>query len=358
MIPRICQVHGVTATQFIHNESGDGKTILDGHFGIQTHMIHDYVNEKHDVTTPRDVYEALTYQPLRNTLVNLISFDNNRIQELSNAAKLCIVEGSSVVRQVNYRQDAIEVYRHSDVGVPAIIPMWYIDGVFQKSGTLFSKITENVTTVTGVRWQGHEKPPLPLASKSLNDHGNKSKKQSAHEIDNRLSEAYSRAFPRFFDRSFIRCNHCFKYFSYWKAFDCHKCKPPRASQKITAVAGRIAVEAAGYSERRPLVQFDCHGNDVVQKLPKGWARRSGRVVENLGDEIKKFLTDLFLRGESSKRSKKYSPKSAQTLLEEAINSDGSPRFKDAEIPSEKKIKRFFSKLSSDNKKKKISTNSQ
>jgi len=88
MIPRICQVHGVTATQFIHNESGDGKTILDGHFGIQTHMIHDYVNAKHDVTTPRDVYEALTYQPLRNTLVNLIYFDNNRIEELSKAAKL------------------------------------------------------------------------------------------------------------------------------------------------------------------------------------------------------------------------------------------------------------------------------
>ncbi len=259
-----------------------------------------------------------------------------------------------MIRQVNYGQDGIEVYRHSDVGVPATIPMWYVDGVFQKSGTSFSKCNETLTSVTGVRWQGHDKPPIPLASKSWNAHGNKSKKQSEHEIDNRLSEDYSRVFPRFFDRSFIRCNRCFKYFPYWKAFDCHTCKAPQTSKKATAEAGRIAVEATSYSVHRPLVEFDCNENDAVQKLPRGWARRSVRVVENFEDEVKKFLTDLFLLGESSQRSKKYSPKSAQTLLEEAMNSDGSPRFKDTEIPSEKKIKRFFSKLSSDNKKKKIS----
>jgi hypothetical protein len=57
-------------------------------------MIHDHVNAKRDVTTPRDVYEALTYQSLRNTLANLVFFDNNRIQELSNAAELCIVKAS------------------------------------------------------------------------------------------------------------------------------------------------------------------------------------------------------------------------------------------------------------------------
>jgi len=27
------------ASEFVHNEAGDGKTVLDGHFGVQTFMI-------------------------------------------------------------------------------------------------------------------------------------------------------------------------------------------------------------------------------------------------------------------------------------------------------------------------------
>ena len=50
MIPRICELHGLRATQFIHNESEYGKTVLDGHFGIITQTIHDFVNANHDVT--------------------------------------------------------------------------------------------------------------------------------------------------------------------------------------------------------------------------------------------------------------------------------------------------------------------
>jgi hypothetical protein len=49
-----------------------GKTILDGHFGIQTQMINDYVFANHDVTEPKEVYETLAYRPLRITMVNFI----------------------------------------------------------------------------------------------------------------------------------------------------------------------------------------------------------------------------------------------------------------------------------------------
>jgi hypothetical protein len=57
-------------------------------------------------------------------------------------------------RQVSYHLDGINVYHHSDVGVSAIILMWNIDGVFQKSGTLFPEINDNVTSFSGVQWQG------------------------------------------------------------------------------------------------------------------------------------------------------------------------------------------------------------
>jgi hypothetical protein len=39
MIPVIAGKHGLRATEFIHSEAGDGKTVLDGHFGIQTFMM-------------------------------------------------------------------------------------------------------------------------------------------------------------------------------------------------------------------------------------------------------------------------------------------------------------------------------
>ena len=116
IIPRLCKAHGLTATQFVHNESGDGKTILDSHFGVRkTQMIHDFVNEKHDVTEPQEVYDALTHQPVRNTMVNLVYLDLSCLELLSEAAKLCVVDGSSVVRQVNYHADRLDVYTYSDI---------------------------------------------------------------------------------------------------------------------------------------------------------------------------------------------------------------------------------------------------
>jgi hypothetical protein len=39
MIPALAAKHGLRATEFIHSEAGDGKTVLDGHFGIQTFMM-------------------------------------------------------------------------------------------------------------------------------------------------------------------------------------------------------------------------------------------------------------------------------------------------------------------------------
>jgi len=38
-LPILARAHGLSATELIHNEAGDGKTVLDGHFGLQTHMI-------------------------------------------------------------------------------------------------------------------------------------------------------------------------------------------------------------------------------------------------------------------------------------------------------------------------------
>jgi hypothetical protein len=39
MLPLLCAAVGLRATEFVHNEAGDGKTVLDGHFGVQTQMI-------------------------------------------------------------------------------------------------------------------------------------------------------------------------------------------------------------------------------------------------------------------------------------------------------------------------------
>jgi len=39
MLPLVCAAYGFRTTEYVHNEAGDGKTVLDGHFGIQTHML-------------------------------------------------------------------------------------------------------------------------------------------------------------------------------------------------------------------------------------------------------------------------------------------------------------------------------
>jgi hypothetical protein len=39
MMPAVAARYRLRVTAFIHNEAGDGKTVLDGHFGVQTQMM-------------------------------------------------------------------------------------------------------------------------------------------------------------------------------------------------------------------------------------------------------------------------------------------------------------------------------
>lgn len=53
MIPTLTAKHGLRATEFIHSEAGDGKTVLDGHFGIQTFMMKVGQNEVYECVYAR-----------------------------------------------------------------------------------------------------------------------------------------------------------------------------------------------------------------------------------------------------------------------------------------------------------------
>jgi hypothetical protein len=161
----ITTLHGLRITEYVHNEAGDGKTVLDGHFGVQSHMLCAYVNEGHDITMPKQAALALRHKPVRNTLVTLIDFDVARLAGLSVAMSASSVTGSAQIRHCRFAQDgSLHLSRYAGVGTATVVPAVYVHRVV---GTLQPARHAN-GTVTGVSWEGDVAPAVVARSKNWN----------------------------------------------------------------------------------------------------------------------------------------------------------------------------------------------
>ena len=89
MLPQICLNFGIKLVSFLHPEAQNSKNMVDGHFAVAKRHIVRFVQETtHDVITPIDVVEALTYdEGIKDTATDFVFIDRcNRSMECWNKA--------------------------------------------------------------------------------------------------------------------------------------------------------------------------------------------------------------------------------------------------------------------------------
>lgn len=78
MIPFICKsILGMEPSVYVHPDACCGKSCVDAHLAVSFRHLKRYILEtRHDVLTPEDIVDALTYdRGVKNTLVDFIKTD-------------------------------------------------------------------------------------------------------------------------------------------------------------------------------------------------------------------------------------------------------------------------------------------
>ena len=93
------------------------------------------------------------------------------------------------------------------------------------------------------------------------------------------------------------------------------------------------------------------GENLQSTLPMGWVLKSTTKKRRFSDEQKKYLLEIFQKGEQT--GKKADPASASKMIRTARNTDGTRKFKKEDFLSSRQIAGFFSRTAA---KKKIDVN--
>lgn len=109
--------HGLKLDRLCHNESGDGKTALDAHFGVVSGKVTEAVNAGADAKSPSQLYTAIARSGARNTHAALLELPTDTTQGALDKLEQSKIIGSSVVREVEYIDNAgapeLLLLRHS-----------------------------------------------------------------------------------------------------------------------------------------------------------------------------------------------------------------------------------------------------
>jgi hypothetical protein len=346
LLPVVATRHGLRVTEYIHNEAGDGKTVLDGHFGVQTHMLRAYVDEGHDITTPEQAAAALRHKPIRNTLVSLVEYDEERLRQLGVTMGASSVFGSAQIRHCTFAPDgSLHLSRQVGIGVPSVIPVEYVRRVV---ATLQPERHAN-GTVTGVSWDGDAAPAYITRSVLW-------KPQKRNQADEPEHAGASVQLPftvvtsKDGSSQFLECDVCARLFLHVAHYSQHTCKAPPLSRTVKATGQRLAVARGAIHAREPgallLVTRPLVGQPRF--LP-GWARPGPREASTIGDRVAHLLTQWFDEGETSRKTK-CSAARALERLRTIVAADDDGDLQEDDLPDETHIKRFFSSLAAKRRK--------
>ena len=340
MLPLVARQHGLLLTEFIHNEAGDGKTLLDGHFGIQTRMLREYVDAGRDVTTPAQAVAALRSNPLRNTVVSLVEFDLSRLTELEQVLAVSPVSGSKQIRHAIFdAEGGIRVFQVSGVTPPATIPAAYVAKVLAalptagRAGTAF---------VTGVSWAGDEHPPVSSRSRVWGAREEGDAAAAPALVPPELPFSLLRSGCGSVE--VLRCNSCERLFVHVHGYAAHVCRPS-VSNTVLERGSALALRLAPYRAPAPVArvpEVDAPA-DALTKFAAGWALYAPPEVEKLDETTTLHLTRWFDEGQRSGKTK-CSAAQAVMRLSELADAAGQRLYTADELPSEKRVKRFFSAL--------------
>eukprot|EP00122_Pirum_gemmata_P016923 Pgem_evm1s15834 len=102
----ICKKNEMNLVRYFHNESCDGKTFLDGHFGVVMQLLIAYICTGFDILTPEQLAIAISLVTQSFVLSILIQFDSDDVQKLTRFSKdLSSIKGIKRVRDITFEND-------------------------------------------------------------------------------------------------------------------------------------------------------------------------------------------------------------------------------------------------------------
>eukprot|EP00122_Pirum_gemmata_P002898 Pgem_evm1s2616 len=102
----ICKKRGFNLKRYFHNESCDGKTFLDDHFGVIIQLLIAYINRGFNILTPQQLAIAISLVSQSFVLSILIQFDGSIVTALTKFAKsVSQVKGIQRVRDITFEDD-------------------------------------------------------------------------------------------------------------------------------------------------------------------------------------------------------------------------------------------------------------
>lgn len=100
-------ITGVRVQRLMHTEAQDGKSHLDGSFGILSQALRRYVDENHDITTAQQLAAAVTAADAANTIVRLVTLDPDHMKVVSAVVAKSLPDFASVraFKDISYAAD-------------------------------------------------------------------------------------------------------------------------------------------------------------------------------------------------------------------------------------------------------------
>eukprot|EP00733_Pompholyxophrys_punicea_P000764 Pompholyxophrys_punicea_v1_NODE_271_length_2436_cov_24.816464.p1 type:complete len:709 gc:universal NODE_271_length_2436_cov_24.816464:251-2377(+) len=342
---------GFSLVNFVHTESQNGKTGLDGHFAYIMHQIRLWVQEGHDVLVAKDLYLALQDKKITGSYPALLSVNRQKLSRKS--------AWPNIRRLSHYRFEAngaIQVWESSNIGSGVVKTVEWIRQRISDNGS-FPISTEVIILQDTTGSTPFSRPGVvteALKAQHVMDKRNRNAEKrklvaQSNEIDTEMKKELTGLF-------YCSVVGCRKRFTSHARLQEHtlfgECDRVRLNiENFIKVHGVPKVLEAGLKNTRvasnyaPLVEGPVRFvSDSF--LAEGWARKSSQKRgQGLSTEMKSFLLTLFNRGvardANGPRGSKVSVAKAQILIQEEVNEEGHKVFRQTEWPSRTQIRQFF-----------------
>lgn len=251
----LATVTGVAVSRLIHTEAQDGKSHLDGSFGLLSQAIRRYVDENHDITTAEQLADAVRAANAANTIVRLVKLDPARMIQLGDAVGKSMPDLPTLrtFKDIWYTPAGLQLWRFSGIGPSYLIEAadlqrWWVP-------TSLHVLYEELSEVRQRRRHRRRQPAQDSSSSS-----------SEQTTDEERTAALAVA-------GYVRCRSC-QAEVYSAQHDVGACPGPRTIEH-RAIDAAFRLQAAG------VVQFPrAAGADLEAVIIQSLAHEPRRILES------------------------------------------------------------------------------
>lgn len=345
--------HGLPIVRYINNEAGEGKDLVDQHFGVCGRLLRMFVASGKDCATPEQIIEGLRWREgLHNSYCYLVTLDEKLADQFSAGsalAKFSTVAGISGIRDLkfDYVGDCVTAWEYS-----GITPGVRVDlGRVRKWVGSGRNATE--PTLTGV---AHTFPSVDAKKRPQAVPKAHTKPMSQRQLQRqRVLDEEAKKLAK---AELSLCDKCHGVaLTAGHAKRCHGANARDALSVATRLGvAHITSHGLGFSDlkgvlgalKKPVAEGLAAAAEAVtqeqitSRFIAGWARRPKRSKTAWNPAVEKYIDVVFNEVETGR--KKVSPQEMMHRLRSARGADGALMFSARQMPKLSAIRNRIKRL--------------